>query len=274
LARLHRAGELTAVRVPSPAEEAVRDLVRARGDLLDDRKRMQQRLNAMLLRHGRIWRGATWTYAHRMWAGKQAFAEPALAEALASYRGGLEARRPSCGRPRPGWLTGRAAIRWLARSPGWAATRGIAQLTGLTLAAEVVDWRRFASARAFMGFAGLIPTEYSSGSRTRRGHITKAGPEGVRTALIERRGPTVPAGDRRHAAPAAGRPRAGDAGPLVEGAAAAARHLPQAHRSRQACWGRRGGGRPRAGRVRVGRDDQLNPSPEAGGAPGRTPRQE
>ena len=53
----HRAGLLTPVRVPSPAEEAVRDLVRARGDLLDDRKRMQQRLNAMLLRHGRIWRG-------------------------------------------------------------------------------------------------------------------------------------------------------------------------------------------------------------------------
>ena len=34
------------MRVPSPAEEAVRDLVRACGDLLDDRKRMQQRLNA------------------------------------------------------------------------------------------------------------------------------------------------------------------------------------------------------------------------------------
>jgi transposase len=59
----HRAGLLAPVRVPSPAEEAVRDLVRARGDLLDDRKRMQQRLNAMLLRHGRVWRGgAKWTY--------------------------------------------------------------------------------------------------------------------------------------------------------------------------------------------------------------------
>jgi hypothetical protein len=45
----------------------VRDLVRARGDLLDDRKRMRQRLNAMLLRHGRIWRGAKWTRAHRVW---------------------------------------------------------------------------------------------------------------------------------------------------------------------------------------------------------------
>ena len=80
---------------------------------------------------------------------------------------------------------------WAAREPlvGPVARlggyRGIAQLTGLTLAAEVADWRRFASARAFMGFAGLIPTEYSSGSRSRRGHITKAGPERVRTALIE-----------------------------------------------------------------------------------------
>jgi hypothetical protein len=68
LALTHRAGLLTAIRVPSLAEEAVRDLVRARGDLLDDRKRVQQRLNAVLLRHGRVWRGGSkWTYAHRAW---------------------------------------------------------------------------------------------------------------------------------------------------------------------------------------------------------------
>ena len=185
LARLHRAGELTPVRVLSPAEEAVRDLVRARADLLDDRKRMQQRLNAMLLRHGRIWRGAKWTCAHRAWVDKQAFAEPALAEALAVYRGGLEAREAElrAAEARLADWAGRDPLAGpVARLGGY---RGIAQLTGLTLAAEVVDWHRFASARAFMGFAGLIPTEYSSGSRTRRGHITKAGPEAVRTALIE-----------------------------------------------------------------------------------------
>jgi transposase len=156
LARLHRAGELTAVRVPSPAEEAVRDLVRARADLVDDRKRMQQRMNAVLLRHGRVWRGAKWTYAHRVWVDRQEFAEPALAEALAVYRGGLEAREAEL-RAAEARLTG-----WAGRDPlaGPVARlggyRGIAQLTGLTLAAEVVDWHRFASARAFMGFAGLI----------------------------------------------------------------------------------------------------------------------
>ncbi len=185
LTLMHRAGLLTAIRVPSPAEEAVRDLVRARGDLLDDRKRMQQRLNAVLLRHGQAWRGAKWTYAHRVWVDRQVFDEPALAEAFALYRGGLDAREAEL----------RAAearlAAWAGRDPlagpvaRLGAYRGIAQLTGLTLAAEVVDWRRFASAGAFMGFAGLTPTEYSSGSRTRRGHITKAGPEGMRTALIE-----------------------------------------------------------------------------------------
>ena len=88
-----RAGMLTPVRVPSPSEEAVRDLVRARGDLLDDRKRMQQRLNALLLRHGRTWRGgAKWTYAHRTWVDRQEFGEPALQDVLDAYRGALEAR--------------------------------------------------------------------------------------------------------------------------------------------------------------------------------------
>ena len=63
--------------------------------------------------------------------------------------------------------------------------RGIAELGGLTLATEMIDWRRFPAARAFMSYTGLVPAEYSSGERTRRGHITKAGSEPVRTTLIE-----------------------------------------------------------------------------------------
>ena len=63
--------------------------------------------------------------------------------------------------------------------------RGIAELGALTLASEIIDWRRFPAARAFMSYTGLVPAEYSSGERTRRGHITKAGSEPVRTTLIE-----------------------------------------------------------------------------------------
>jgi transposase len=55
----------------------------------------------------------------------------------------------------------------------------------LTLASEVCDWRRFATAGAFMGFCGLVPTEYSSGESVRRGHITHAGNLHLRTQLVE-----------------------------------------------------------------------------------------
>jgi transposase len=185
LARLHRAGELTPIRVPSAAEEAVRDLARVRSAVLADRKRAQQRLTAMLMRHGRVWRNTYWTQAHRAWVAAQSFDEPALATALAHYRATLDTRQ-----------TELACIEselapWARRDPLASAVgrlccyRGIAELTALTLAAEVVDWRRFPSARAFMGYTGLVPAEYSSGARTWRGHITKAGSGPVRTALIE-----------------------------------------------------------------------------------------
>lgn len=62
LARLHRAGELTAVWVPDEAHEAVRDLVRARESANDALKKARQQLQSFLLRHGRIYTGRTpWT---------------------------------------------------------------------------------------------------------------------------------------------------------------------------------------------------------------------
>jgi transposase len=203
LARLGRAGELTPVPVPPAAEEAVRDLVRARDAMLAGRKRAQQRLTAVLMRHGRIWRGATyWTAADRAWIAAQRYGEPALAAAVGYYRAALAVREAE--------LASLEAelVPWARREPlaGPVARlgcyRGIAELGGLTLAAEVVDWRRFPAARAFVSYTGLVPAEYSSGERTRRGHITKAGSEPVRTALTEaawayRHAPAIGAGLRR-----------------------------------------------------------------------------
>jgi transposase len=98
-----------------------------------------------------------------------------LAEATAGTLGHAEAELAVwAGKPPPGEAVARLGC-----------YRGIAELNGLTLAAEVAGWRRFPAARAFMCFTGLVPTEYSSGERTRLGSITKAGSEPVRTALIE-----------------------------------------------------------------------------------------
>src|SRR5215213_10915432 len=81
LARLHRAGELVAIRIPTPAEEAVRDLCRTRADMVEDLTRARNRLGKFLLRHGRVWRGGSaWTHKHEAWLGSQRFEQPAIAQ--------------------------------------------------------------------------------------------------------------------------------------------------------------------------------------------------
>jgi transposase len=70
-------------------------------------------------------------------------------------------------------------------TPRLAAYWGVTQLGALTLAAEVGDWRRFARASQFMGFCGLVPSEYSGGRRTWRGQLTKAGNAHLRAPLVE-----------------------------------------------------------------------------------------
>jgi len=186
LALLHRAGQLVAIRVPSVAEEAVRDLCRARADMVIDQTRARHRLGKFLLRHGRVWRGGdNWTLRHRAWIAAQTFDDPALTATFGHYRATLAAREAA--------VTAIEAdlVDWFTRPPfadpvaRLAAYRGITHLGALTLASEVCDWRRFGTAAAFMGFCGLVPSEYSSGERTHRGHITHAGNLHLRTQLVE-----------------------------------------------------------------------------------------
>jgi transposase len=87
LARLHRAGELVAIAVPTPEQEAVRDLCRARTALVRDRGRARQRLAKFLLRHDRVYRdGSAWTVRHGLWLAGQRFDDPALRATYGHYR--------------------------------------------------------------------------------------------------------------------------------------------------------------------------------------------
>ncbi len=185
LARLHRMGELRAIRVPNEAEEGVRDLCRARDDLVEDRRRARQRLSAMLLRHGMVWRqGSTWTFKHLDWLASRHFDEAAVQTTYDRYLavvGTRDADVAAIEAELDPWFDHEL---FFERTSRLAAYRGIDRLGALTLVAEVCDWRRFESARRHMAFCGLVPSEYSSGSRTHRGHLTKAGNVHVRTQLI------------------------------------------------------------------------------------------
>ncbi len=86
LAKLHRAGELTAVWVPDAAHEAVRDLVRARATAVRVAGKARQHLQGFLLRHGRLYPGKKgWTKAYRRWLTTVSFAHPAQQIVLQDY---------------------------------------------------------------------------------------------------------------------------------------------------------------------------------------------
>src|SRR5206468_446605 len=77
LARLYRAGELTAIYVPDQEDEAVRDLVRARTAAMVDQRKARQRLKGFLLRLGFRYTGkSSWNDAHKRYLSKLIMPQP------------------------------------------------------------------------------------------------------------------------------------------------------------------------------------------------------
>ena len=139
-----------------------------------------------MLRHGHVYRtGTAWTQTHDKWLSSLTFAEPADRAAFAHYRACVATRQADLDALERD-LHDAAELPELAPAVArLGAYRGVAELGALTLTAEVGDWRRFPTAGSFMAFTGLVPSEYSSGSSQRRGHITKTGNAHVRTQLVE-----------------------------------------------------------------------------------------
>jgi len=185
LAKLDRAGALTAVWVPDVAHEAMRDLVRARAAAARALRRARQQLSGFLLRHARVRSGKNWTRAHRRWLAEQRFEQPAQRIVLEDYIQAVEEAQARCER-----LTTQidALVASWSMAPlvkALQALRGVALVTAVTLVAELGDLTRFESPRQLMAHLGLVPSENSSARRVRRGGITKAGNGEARRVLIE-----------------------------------------------------------------------------------------
>ena len=185
LVELGRAGLLTTVQPPTPDDEAVRDLARARDDAREDLQRGRQRLGKLLLRRGLHFAGKNWTRAHRQWIAGLTWTHAAERAVVDDY---LLAIDHTEGR----LLELDARLSELAdtepyREPvGWLRCfRGIDTLTAMLILAELHDFRRFTSAPALMAYLGLVPGEHSSGDKHRRGRITRTGNALVRRLLVE-----------------------------------------------------------------------------------------
>ena len=185
LAELHRAGLLTVVQAPTPAEESVRDLCRARDDARADRQRCRHRLGKLLLRRGLHYPGRAWTQAHRRWVDGLSWPHPADRVVVEDYLLAIDHLDARLGEL-DAQLAAVASTEPYREPVGWLRCfRGIDTLTAMLLLAELHDFQRFPTPRALMAYLGLVPGEHSSGDRHRRGPITKAGNTLARRLVVE-----------------------------------------------------------------------------------------
>ncbi len=235
LARSYRAGDLTPVWVPDAAHEALRDLVRAREAAKKDQLRARHRLGKFLLRHGRRPPTAmkAWTQAHLTWVKRAVHFEHAPQEAtLLDYIQEVDhvAGRIVRLETAINAAVQDAPVRMRAVIEALQALRGIALVSAVTIASEVGELSRFAKPRQLMGYSGAVASEDSSGQRTRRGGITKAGNAHLRRVIVEGGlGLSAPTGGGRRAPEAPGHRQCRGERDRVEGAAPIARPLPCPH---------------------------------------------
>lgn len=186
LARLHRAGELTAVWVPDGAQEALRDLTRAREDMKHLQRQAKQRLLAFLLRHGKRYDGkSNWTQEHYRWLEMVKFDHPVQQIVFQEYVDTVKAMTKRVEAIDKQIESAAAESVFWPVIEGLMALRGVNLLTATTIVAEIGDLRRFASAPQLMAYLGVVPSEYSSGGTKSRGGITKTGNGHVRRLLVE-----------------------------------------------------------------------------------------
>ena len=186
LARLHRAGELTALWVPDEEQESIRDLTRAREDMKAAELKARQRLGHFLLRHGRVYSGKSrWTKAHFRWLEQVKFDIPVQQIVFQEY---IDTVREAQRRVAALELQMRSALKDWSLGPvaeSLMALRGVSLIVAMTTLAELGDITRFDSPQELMGYLGLVPSEHSSGPTRRQGRITRTGNGHVRRVLVE-----------------------------------------------------------------------------------------
>ncbi len=188
LVQHYRAGNLVPVTVPSPEQEEIRQLVRSRLAVQGHVVQLKHRIVRVLATHGHRFTGtrSNWTRQHRDWMRKlhRELTGPLGTvlgfhlehlEYLEAQKNALEAEIDRYARCTP----------WRGQVEALCCFRGVKVLTAMTILTELGDIRRFARPTGLMAYAGLVPSEHSSGNVQRRGSITKSGSQELRRILVE-----------------------------------------------------------------------------------------
>jgi len=186
LAELSRSGELRAVWIPDAADEAIRDLSRAREDAVNARTQARNQLKGFLLRHDIRYPGKSgWTKTFYRWLGTLNFGMGPAQMAFTEYQLQVEAADQRVDRLTVALGASIEGWRFEALVLALRALRGIDMVSAVGLVAEIGDIQRFDHPRKLMGYLGLVPSEHSSGERISRGAITKTGNAHARRLLTE-----------------------------------------------------------------------------------------
>ena len=189
LARSYRSGDLTAVWVPDEGSESLRDLARAREAAKQDQLRARHRLSTFLLRMGQ--RPAVgmkaWTAPYMAWVRQVHFTQVAREATMLDYLHEVDHMSERVRRLEQAITEAvklaTPAVQEVVK--GLQALRGIAEISAVTIIAELGSITRFDTPRQLMGYSGAVPSENSSGKRTQRGSITKTGNAHLRRIVVE-----------------------------------------------------------------------------------------
>lgn len=186
LVRQRRSDDLSAVHVPDEPDEAFRDLVRAWDAAKRDLRQARQRLKSFLLVHDVRYSGkANWGDAHRRWLSEFTFPQMWSQLAFEEHRRSIEDRLAQSQRLEAMLREAAPAWRFYPVIRALQALRGVEFTVALGVVAEIGDFSRFHNPRQLMAWLGIVPSEYSTGTKKRQGGITKAGNSMARRLLIE-----------------------------------------------------------------------------------------
>lgn len=180
-------GGYHAVYVPTEEDDSVKEYLRMRDDHKLALKKVKQQINAFCLRHGHHYAQTKWTVAHWKWLKKLEFSA-LYREVLDEYMTSYEEYVAKIERFDQRIEELASQERYAKKVKRLGCFLGIKTHTALSLIVETGDFERFAKGNIYAAFLGLVPGEDSSGPKTNRTGLSKAGNGHLRKLLIESAG--------------------------------------------------------------------------------------
>jgi transposase len=192
LAELYAKGLLTPIAIPDKTDEQVRQLIRSRSFVVDQRRRLKVHILSVCRYNGIDYRRQTkteghyWTKQHLMWLSSETVKQPEVTKKILDRLLYQVVQMNNEIKALDEIIEEQAVKeRYQKKCQALSAFKGIDTLSAMTLVTEIGDVRRFSHPTKLVSYSGMDIIEYSSGGKERKFGITKMGNRKIRTVLVE-----------------------------------------------------------------------------------------